>query len=150
MKPILLAVAVATLVLAACTREAEPAPASESAVVTPAETTGPAAATDATAVVEHASPAGDVVAFDTKGFAGRFGAAGSRLEIAADGTYRYNPGTDAGLESQGTWTAEANGKQILLDPDSKSEADRRYEVVSHDELRASDGSQSLRREASGG
>lgn len=152
MKPYLLAVAVATLALAACKREAEPAPAPEPAVVAPAETAEPAAATDATAVIEHASPAGDV-AFDTKGFAGTFGAAGSSLEIAADGTYRLSAatqGSDDGLQSQGTWTVEADGKQILLDPDSKAEADRRYDIVTHDELRALDGGPSLRREASGG
>ena len=151
MKQYLLAVAFATLALAACKREAEPAPAPEPAVVVPAET-APAAETDATDVVDHASAAGDAVAFDTKGFAGRFGATGTSLEIGADGTYRlgiHAESANADLETDGTWTVEADGKHILLDPNSKAEADRRYELVSHDELRAADGSQSLRREGAG-
>jgi copper homeostasis protein (lipoprotein) len=146
MKQYLLAVAVATLAIAACKREAAPAPVAEPAVVAPAATTAPAAGTDATDVVDNSAPAGDAVAFDTKGFAGKFGAAGTSLEIAADGTYRL---AGADLETDGTWTVEDDGRHILLDPNSKAEADRRYEVVSHDELRAADGSPSLRREGSG-
>ena len=55
---------------------------------------------------------------------------------------------NADLATDGTWTVEADGKHILLDPNSKAEADRRYEIVSHDELRAVDGGQSLGREGS--
>ena len=152
MKHYLLAVALATLALAACKREAEPATTPEPAVVAPAATTAPAAGTDATEVADHSSPAGDAVAFDTKGFAGEFGAPGTSLEIGADGTYRLSvhaESADAELATDGTWTVEADGKQILLDPTSKAEADRRYEIVSHDELRAVDGGQSLSRETSG-
>ena len=92
------------------------------------------------------------MAFDTKGFAGRFGATGTSLEIVADGTYRLSvhaESANADLETDGTWTIEADGKHILLDPVSKAEADRRYEIVSHDELRAVDGGQGLSREGSG-
>ena len=152
MKHTLFAVAVATLALAACKREAEPAPAPEPAVAAPTATSGPAAGTDATDVVDNATPAGDAVPFDTKGFAGTFGATGTSLAIAADGTYRLSvhaESADADLDTDGTWTVEADGKHILLDPNSKAEADRRYEIVSHDELRATDGSQGLRREGSG-
>ena len=150
MKQYLLAVAIATLALAACKREAEPAPAPEPAVVAPAETTAPAAA-DATEVVDQSTPAGDAVAFDTKGFAGTFSATGIRLEIAADGTYRLNQhaeSANADLTTEGTWTVEADGRQILLDPNSKAEADRSYDIASHDELRPLDGSESLGREGS--
>ena len=150
MKQYLLAVAIATLALAACKRDAEPAPAPEPAIA-PAETTDPAPGTDATDVVDHSSPA-EVVAFDTKGFAGRFGATGTSLDIAADGTYRlgvHAKSANANVETAGTWTVEADGKHILLDPSSKAEADRRYEIVSHDELRAVDGGQSLGREGTG-
>ena len=157
MKQCLLAVAIATLALAACKREAEPAPTPEPAVVAPAATTDPAvgthaAGTDATEVVDHASPAADVATFDTKGFAGKFGAAGTSLEIGADGTYRLSiraESANADLETDGTWTVEPDGKHILLDPNSKAEADRRYEIVSQEELRAVDGSQSLSREGTG-
>ncbi len=151
MKQYLLAVALATLALAACKREAAPAPAPEPAVAAPTATTGPAAATDATAVVDQASPAGDAVAFDTKGFAGTFSASGTRLEIAADGTYRLNlhsENANADLATDGTWTVEGGGSHILLDPNSKAEADRRYEIASQDELRPMDGSESLGREGS--
>jgi len=152
MKQYLFAVAIATFALVACQREAAPGPAPEPAVVTPTETTDPAAATDATDVVDHSSPAGNVVAFDTKGFAGTFGATGTNLDIAADGTYRLSvhaESANAELETDGTWTVEADGQHILLDPNSKADADRRYEIVSHDELRAVDGGQSLGREGTG-
>ena len=147
MKHYLLAVAIATLALAACKRDAEPAPAPVPAVVAPAETTDHASGTNAT--VDHSSPAGDVAAFDTKGFAGKFGATGTSLEIGADGTYRLSVHAEsaaAELETDGTWTVEADGRHILLDPSSKAEPDRRYEIVSNDELRAVDGGQGLRRE----
>jgi len=153
MKQYLLAVAIATLALAACKREAEPAPTPEPAVVAPAVTTAPPAGTSvATEVVDQSSPAGDAAAFDTKGFAGKFGAPGTSLEIGADGTYRLSVQAEsakAELASEGTWTVEANGKQILLDPSSKAEADRLYDIVSHDELRAVEGGQNLSREGSG-
>ena len=136
-------IAFAFLALAACKREAEPAPAPEPAVVAPVATTAPAA------VADQSASAGDAIAFDTKGFAGRFDAPGTRLEIGPDGTYRLSVqagSAGADLETAGTWTVEADGNQILLDPNSKAEADRRYDIVSHDELRAPDRSQSLRRD----
>jgi len=151
MKQYLLAVAIATLTLAACKRESEPVPSPEPAVAATAETPEPAAGTDATEVVDQQPPAGDAVAFDTKAFAGTFSATGVRLEIAADGTYRLNvhaESANADLTTDGTWTVEADGKHILLDPNSKAEADRRYEIVSQDELRPMDGSESLGREGS--
>jgi copper homeostasis protein (lipoprotein) len=150
MKPSLLALALATtLALAACQRDAEPAPAAtpEPAAEAPAAATDPVAATDATEVAPS-PPTADAGAFDTKGFAGEFGATGTSLEIAGDGTYRLREQAEsagADLETAGTWTAEANGKHLLLDPHSKAEPDRHYEIVSHDELRAADGSHSLRR-----
>ena len=152
MKQTLLAVALATLVLAACKRDAETAPAPAPAVAAPAATTGPAPATDAIETIDHAAPADAAVAFDTKAFAGRFGATGTSLDIAADGTYHLSVRAEsagADLGTDGTWTVEADGKHILLDPNSKAEADRLYEIVSHDELRAADGSQSLRRDGTG-
>src|SRR3546814_19003470 len=38
----------------------------------------------------------------------------------------------------GTWTVEEAGKRIRLDPNSKQDQDRLYEVVSDDELRMLD------------
>ena len=36
---------------------------------------------------------------------------------------------------EGTWTVEDGGKRVLLDPNSKSEQDRSYQIVSNDEIR---------------
>ncbi|MEJ7745800.1 MAG: hypothetical protein WKF61_03400 [Luteimonas sp.] len=45
-----------------------------------------------------------------------------------------------------SWTANARGVELLLDPNSKAGADRKYSVVSNNEIRASDGGASLQRE----
>jgi hypothetical protein len=54
-------------------------------------------------------------------------------------------GADAGLDSTGTWALEPDGRHILLDPERKTDADRRYALASHDELRPDDGGAPLRR-----
>jgi hypothetical protein len=109
------------------------------------------AGTDAIAAVETTMADANVqqaagaaaAAFDSKGFAGEFGGdGGARLMIGADGTYALNDGS---LASSGTWTLEADGGHILLDPDSKAEPDRRYVLVSNDELRAVEGGKAMRR-----
>lgn len=146
------------LVLAGCNRDADaptvrvpattgpepaPVPATDAA-----PTTDPLAGTDAVDVVDHGSPAGDVRGFDAKAFAGTYAATGTSLAVAADGTYIltvHAESADADLASAGTWTLEGDGRHVLLDPSDKSEPDRRYELVSPDELRALDGGQSLRR-----
>ena len=75
--------------------------------------------------------------FDAKAYAGTFSGQGTSLEIGADGTFNLE---QAGAEAQsGTWTLEQDGEHILLDPDSKSEQDRRYKMVGNDELRADGG-----------
>lgn len=153
----LLIVMLAVASLSACKREAEPpatpatpamAPAAAAAAADDAATV---AGTDATAAVEttvadaNVQPAADTAtaSFDSKGFAGEFGGDGdARLAIGADGTYALNDGSVA---SSGTWTLEADGAHILLDPDSKAEPDRRYALVSNDELRAVDDGKVLRR-----
>lgn len=144
-----------TLILVSgCKREAEPAPVPETA---PAAAEQPAsdmpapattATTDAISVVDHNSPVGDNKTFDARAFAGTFEALGASLEIQADGVYRLNLRAEsAGADpaSIGTWTLDSDGKHILLDPESKAEADRRYEIVSLNELRPLDGTESLRR-----
>lgn len=150
-----LIVMLAIAALSACKREAEPVAASAPAVA-PAPAAPPnapvaVAGTDATAAVEttmadaNVQPAADTAtaSFDSKGFAGEFGGDGdARLVIGADGTYALSDGT---IASNGTWTLEADGAHILLDPDSKAEPDRRYALVSTDELRAVDGGKVLRR-----
>ena len=152
-KTLAIAALAAVLTLAACARDAEPAvePAPAVTAAAPAATATPAPipGTDAIAAVAQPDPATDT-AFDSKAFAGNFAAAGTHLEIQADGIYKltvHAGSAGADLASPGTWTLEPDGRHILLDPESKAEADRRYEIVSNDELRATDGSgQSLRRE----
>lgn len=155
MKHALLAAAVAALLLAGCNRQAEdaapaagaePAPVAQEQVATPAspdEVAAPAAGTtDAIAVVDRAAPGGDA-AFDAKAFAGAFAAEGTSLAIAADGTYTrtvHAESAGADLTSGGTWTVQADGRELLLDPEDKSEPDRVYRIVSNDRLRADDGS----------
>lgn len=103
---------------------------------------------DATSVVHHdrADPTG----FDRKAFAGRFSGTlpcadcpgiDTRLEIAEGGTFALGEtrlGGDARHDTAGTWTVDAAGKRLLLDPDVKDAADRHFEVVSNDELRVVD------------
>lgn len=120
----------------------EPAPSAEADVDPLLE------GSEATAVVHHARP--DPVGFDRKAFAGAFSGAlpcadcpgvDARLEIAEGGTFALSErrrGEDAGQDTIGTWTVDAAGTHLLLDPDDKDAADRHFEVVSNDELRALD------------
>jgi len=89
-----------------------------------------------------------IAGVDPKTFAGTFAAEGTTLDLAADGSYTMTVRAEsaaADLRTSGTWSAEDDGKRILLDPDSKSEQDRVYAVVSADELKAEDGVQVLKR-----
>ena len=142
-RPLLLLAQLATL---AATAGKPQAPATEPAAQanTAAEAPGPAAVESAPAT----SPAD--LPFDTKGFAGTFATADTKVVLNADGTYKLTGAT----QGDGTWTAEENGKRLRLDPNSKSEEDRLYTVVSHEQIDQVDASgaavtpaQSLMREA---
>lgn len=125
---------------AACNRNAEPA------VVTPAAEPAPAAvaaAPDAGMTTDAPMPIAAEEPFMMKAFAGTFSADGNRIVLNADGSYASRMG-DA--MSDGTWTADARGSQLLLDPNSKSESDQMYSVVSKNEIRAVDGEMRLQRE----
>ena len=138
------------LALAACKPAAEPAPApatTAEAPATPVES-GSVVGIDATAVVNHDRP--DPAGFDRKAFAGRFAGTvpcadcpgiDTHLAINADGTFTLEEtyrDRGAGHKSTGTWTIEADGKRLLLDPDTKDAADRHFEIVSKDEVRMLD------------
>ena len=139
------------LALAACKPAAEPAAEPAAAPAATAEApaapveSGSVAGTDATAVVHHDQP--DPAGFDRKAFAGAF--AGivpcadcpgieTRLAIRADGTFTLDETYQergAGSRTTGTWTLHADGRRLLLDPDAKDAADRRFEIMSKDEIR---------------
>lgn len=147
----------------ACRRE-EPAPAD--VPETPVEAAAPAETppaqpatvpgTDALTVSENTAaqsgvqPQADAPrGLSPREFAGTFAADGVQVAFAADGTYRMgiaSPSAQATVESDGTWSIEGDGAAVLLDPTAKDEADRRYQVVSPDELQG-DG-QTLRRQKS--
>lgn len=121
---------------------AEAAPASAMPPVEPAKIPG----TDAIAVSQNVSAdagtqgaAQKIAGTDPKDFAGRFAAGSDSLQLNADGTY-------AMAQDTGTWTVEGDGKTLLLDSNDKAATDRRYAVVSRDELKASEGDAVLRRD----
>lgn len=136
-RKLLLAVMASTLVIAACKPQA------------PAEPAAPVAAEPAPAA-EAAPASATEVPFDVKGFAGTFSGAlpcadcpgiDTTVTLKPDGTYTLRevrqdkPGS---LDSDGTWTAEENGKRVRLDPNSKSEQDRVFAVTSSDEIESLD------------
>ena len=151
--------------LAACTPEPDAAPAAAAPKAeAPALPADPLlAGTDASAVIRHDTP--DPAGFDRKAFAGTF--AGilpcadcpgieTSVEIRADGTFsqaEVRQGAKA-TPTTGTWTVDAAGSRLLLDPDTKQADDRHFAIVSRAEIRlldadgqplAGDGNTSLRR-----
>ena len=142
---ILGACVVVLAIATACKREPEATP-----DVVPATATATPAANpvDATAAVDN-TPASDaaVATLDTKALAGKFGDGESVLELRADGSYvqTLQAGGDT-ISTDGNWSA-ADGNGLLLDPNSKSAEDVRFQVVSNDELRSGDGTRSFRRVA---
>ncbi len=143
--------ALLALVLAACSPEPAPAvapPATGAAKDAESMAADPQlAGTDASAVVRHEPR--DPEGFDRKAFAGRFSGIlpcadcpgiETTLEIRADGTYALaeTRSGDEAIRVTGTWTLDADAAGLLLDPDSKDAPDRRFELVSRDEIRALD------------
>ncbi len=141
---------VVALALAGCKpsgSDAAPANAApaETAAVPAAGEGGP---TDVLKEVDN-SPAPE--GLDVRAFAGSFNGTlpcadcpgiDSTIELKGDGSYAVHDvyqERDARFDTTGTWTVEEAGKRIRLDPNSKDEQDRLYEVVSNDELRMLDG-----------
>ncbi|MCM2337424.1 MAG: copper resistance protein NlpE [Lysobacter sp.] len=138
-----LAIAVLAVSVTACKQEATPA-AAPTATVEPA----PAPVPEMTPQASDSDLAAKAGAIDMKVFPGTFSGTlpcascpgiDTRLELMADGpfklteTYQGEAGQPAVTE--GSWTVEDGGKRVLLDPNSKSEQDRSYEIVSNDEIR---------------
>lgn len=129
----------ATLAIAGC----KPQPPAEPTEAAPAK-----AATDVVETTPIGVSSADAPAFDQKAFAGTFSGTlpcascpgiDTQLELAADGTFQldetYQDQKDGNFKLDGTWTSEDNGKLVRLDPNSKSEEDRLYEIVSPAEIR---------------
>lgn len=116
----------------AATDAAEPAPAVETKAVEPPPPPTPVPGTDAAIVEDRSTPVAAVPTFDAKAFAGRYAAGDTALEITADGMFALTLGGNA---IDGTWTLQADGKTVTLDPDSKSETDRQLEVISADSVK---------------
>ena len=142
----LLALALATLAVAACKRDA-PEPAAPVTEVAPMAE----ANSEVTAQVDHNSPASAAPGFDAKAFAGTYGGIlpcadcpgiDTTIVFVPEGGYTlseiYQDGSDSSFITRGTWTVGEDGKTLLLDPEDKQERDRAYEVVSATELRALD------------
>lgn len=132
------------LALTGCKREPEPA------AVEPAAT--PAPVVSAPEVVEPTASTSDLTTkvgeIDVKAFAGKFSGTlpcascpgiDTTLELSAEGQFKlsetYQGEKDGKFNLDGTWTVEDGGKRVLLDPNSKSDEDRSYEIVSSDEIR---------------
>ena len=66
----------------------------------------------------------------------------TRLELAADGTYTitesYQERSAPALKGDGTWTVEDDSRRLRLDPNSKSDNDRLFSILSQDEIRQLD------------
>ncbi|HZX78905.1 copper resistance protein NlpE [Lysobacter sp.] len=114
----------------------------------PAPAVAPAATVPSVPVTDEARPK---AAFDTKAFAGTFTGTlpcadcpgiDTRLVLAADGTYAitesYQERSAPELKGDGTWTVEENDQRLRLDPNSKSENDRLFAILSQDEIRQLD------------
>ncbi len=106
------------------------------------------AGTDAVAVVHH--PARDPEGFDRKALAGAFAGTlpcadcpgiDTTLRIEGDGRFALAETRQGGsdrIETTGTWTVDASGERLLLDPDSKRESDRSFAIASSSELQLLD------------
>lgn len=134
---------IATLALAACAPEPEPAGPATGAVVSaaPAEAIAPAGP-DVTPTGE--APQSD---FDQRGFAGTFSGTlpcadcpgiDVTLILEPDGSYTsthvYQERPDGTWSSDGHWSAEDGDSVIRLDPNSKTDEDRLYGIDSTDRI----------------
>lgn len=128
-------IAIAALTLSACKKESAAEPAAAAPAADPA----------------LAAAANPVVDFDMRAFAGEFGGtlpcadcAGidTKIVLSGDGTYTvdetYQGKSADAVKGDGNWTAEDNGHRLRLDSNSKSDADRLFEVVGDNEIRLMD------------
>jgi copper homeostasis protein (lipoprotein) len=121
---------------------------------TPADAAAPPARPEATAPAApttDALPSAQAAPFDAKAFAGTFAGTlpcadcpgiDTHIVLAADGTYAitesYQERSAPELKGDGTWTVEENNQRLRLDPNSKSDNDRLFAILSNDEIRQLD------------
>lgn len=110
----------------------EVAPVEAPKAAEPAPLPEPAPGTDAVVVEDRSSPASAAAGFDIKAFEGKYVTGATTLEVTLEGTFTLN---DNGATVTGTWSAQPGGKTVLLDPDSKGDADRTVEIVSADSVK---------------
>ena len=106
------------------------------------------AAPPAEVAIADAVPSENNSTFDQRSLAGTFsgtvGGVETALTLAADGSFVLSETNaesgDTGT-SDGTWTVEADDRQVRLDPNSKAEADRLFAITAIDRITplASDG-----------
>lgn len=153
--PLSVCLVASALLVAACQRQPEAAPAPDKSAAAAAATPDAAATAAATSaaeahptdVVSEVDNSPGPVGVDARALAGVFTGTvpcadcpgiSTTLGLKADGSYAlhevYQESDDNGHDSAGTWTAEQGGKRIRLDPGSKDDNDRLFRIVSNDEL----------------
>ncbi len=147
-----LSVAAMAVTTAACQRTAPDAdPAATAATTAPSAAPSPAPVEPTPPFVPATDAASDAGALDVRAFAGTLlgtlpcaSCPGIRTELTLgpDGTFTlaetYLEQADGARELKGTWSAEDDGARLRLDPDSKSDEDRVFQIVSRDEVRLLD------------
>lgn len=147
----LLTTALCAALLAGCNKPAsDDAAAGGNASPSANAVASPDADEQPTAVLKAVNNAPKPEGLDARAFAGSFKGTipcadcpGIELTVTfkSDGSYTSKNAyqeRDTSFESSGTWTVEEAGKRIRLDPNSKDEQDRLFELVSNDELRMLD------------
>ena len=143
--------ALSVVLVAACQRSEPAADATATADAAPAAEPATAPVEETSKVVSTDGGAADAGDLDLRAFAGTFNGTlpcascpgiETELTLSSDGTFAmtetYIDEADGARQLQGTWAAEEDGARLRLDPDSKSENDRVYEIVSNDEVRMLD------------
>lgn len=102
----------------------------------------PLPGTDAVIVSQQAGPAAADPGFDARAFAGTYTGGTTRLDIGAEGQFALD---ESGQALTGTWTLQAGGKTIVLDPDAKGDTDRLLQLEPDGSVRIAGGA-TLRRQ----
>lgn len=102
----------------------------------------PLPGTDAVIVAQQSGPTSASPDFDSRAFAGTYSGGTTRLDIGAEGQFALD---ESGQTTAGTWTLQAGGKTIVLDPDAKGDTDRLLQLEPDGSVRIAGGA-TLRRQ----